>query len=289
MKEQMPVTRMSSVEPLSLAVALLAIASGCVDTEREFCARGIRYSRLERKHPRPLRIHVLRIDLKEPGLAPCIDVGPDPDGAGSAETTLALPLVHAQRGRFLAGVNANAWDMVPPTPNGERPRYVPDAACNICGWALVSGVEHSLPQSGYWSFWLDRNLEPHVGNIATPAPGAHWAVSGFGGLLQGGKVLPGPSDVLHPRTALGVDGRGRYLTLAVVDGRRPGYSEGLSERELAELMRELGCSDALNLDGGGSSVMVLRDRSGALRIANRPSDLSGPRPIPILFGVRSNP
>ena len=44
--------------------------------------------------------------------------------------------------------------------------------------------------------------------------------------------------------------------------------------ELAELMRDLGCQEALNLDGGGSATMVVRDR-----VVNRPSDATGERPV----------
>ena len=52
-----------------------------------------------------------------------------------------------------------------------------------------------------------------------------------------------------------------------VDGRQPGCSVGMTLAELASLMRELGCSDALNLDGGGSTTLWTR---GA--VVNRPSD-----------------
>jgi exopolysaccharide biosynthesis protein len=125
-----------------------------------------------------------------------------------------------------------------------------------------------------------------VGNVSTSAPAARLAVSGFAALLKDGAAAPRPSEVRHPRTALGVDRGRRYLVLAVVDGRQPGYSEGMSEREMADLMLELGCADALNLDGGGSTAMVLRDATGTLRIVNRPSDPAGARPVPVFLGVR---
>ena len=52
-------------------------------------------------------------------------------------------------------------------------------------------------------------------------------------------------------------------------------------QELAQLMKELGCLDALNLDGGGSSIMI---RDG--NILNSPCDMTGPRPVPVMIGVR---
>ena len=272
---------------LFLAVALPLILSGCSAATTGFGQPGIEYVHLERAEPRPLQIHVLKIDLKEKGLTLAVDVAPDPDGEAPAETTLISPLDHAERGEFVAAVNANPWSMVPPPPAGEHPRYVADAACDIAGWVVSDGVERS-PQSGL-SFWMGRDGTPHLGNVAPPATDAQCAIAGFGRLLRNGEVLPGPSKVRHPRTAVGMDRDARILILAVVDGRQRGYSEGVSERELAELMVELGSYNALNLDGGGSSVMILRDATGKARIVNRPSDKRGPRPVPVLFGVRRVP
>jgi hypothetical protein len=70
----------------------------------------------------------------------------------------------------------------------------------------------------------------------------------------------------QPRTALGVQADGRLL-FVVVDGRHRRYSLGLSLLGLARLMRQLGAVDAVNLDGGGASTMVIRGR-----VVNRPSD-----------------
>jgi len=82
------------------------------------------------------------------------------------------------------------------------------------------------------------------------------------------------APVRHPRTAIGLANDGRELILAVVDGRQKPYSDGMTLRELAELFRSLGATQALNLDGGGSSTFVLAESSapGGVRILNRPSD-----------------
>ncbi|WP_432124973.1 phosphodiester glycosidase family protein [Streptomyces sp. C10-9-1] len=78
----------------------------------------------------------------------------------------------------------------------------------------------------------------------------------------------------NPRSMIGVDGAGR-LMLVVVDGRRAGYSEGLGVAQAAELMHRLGAREAMNLDGGGSSVMATADAG----IVNRPSDATGERSL----------
>ncbi len=75
----------------------------------------------------------------------------------------------------------------------------------------------------------------------------------------------------QPRTMAGIDRFGRLL-LVTVDGRQPGFSEGVTLEEGARLMRSLGAVDAMNLDGGGSSAMAV---NGLL--VNQPSDSTGER------------
>ncbi len=87
---------------------------------------------------------------------------------------------------------------------------------------------------------------------------------------------------LNPRTAAGIArvGNSQRLLLAVIDGRQPGYSVGMTLRQTAELLRSLGAQRAINLDGGGSSAMIVRDNTtGALRVRNKPSDPTGERPV----------
>jgi hypothetical protein len=117
------------------------------------------------------------------------------------------------------------------------------------------------------------------------------AVAGAPRLLAGGKMVLNAtaegladsfSSTLHPRTAVGTTASGDVY-LVVIDGRQP-MSRGASLDELAKVMQRLGCVEAINLDGGGSSTLAV----GSL-VLNRPSDgseraisnallLFGPRP-----------
>jgi hypothetical protein len=85
----------------------------------------------------------------------------------------------------------------------------------------------------------------------------------------------------HPRTAIGLKADGSTLVMVTVDGRQPRRSVGVSFSELADLMEELGCVDAMNLDGGGSTTMVIEGR-----IVNFPSDPLGPRSVSNALFVR---
>ena len=93
-----------------------------------------------------------------------------------------------------------------------------------------------------------------------------WQVLTFGpALVKDGQVTVSSSDEVgramtsNPRTAIGQISEGHHYLLVVSDGRTK-ESNGLSLRQLAELMQSLGAQVAYNLDGGGSSTMVFQGR-----------------------------
>jgi hypothetical protein len=108
---------------------------------------------------------------------------------------------------------------------------------------------------------------------------ARHVIGGGPRLLAGGQFVGGEgfrptfSDRRHPRTAIGRLADGRIILL-VVGGRQPYHSLGMTLLELAMLLRTLGATDALNLDGGGSSTLVVRGV-----VINLPSDEGGERPV----------
>lgn len=77
----------------------------------------------------------------------------------------------------------------------------------------------------------------------------------------------------NPRTGIGVTPKGRIL-LVTVDGRQPGHSVGMTLREFGALFVSLNATSALNLDGGGSTTMVIDDE-----MVNRSSDPAGERDV----------
>jgi hypothetical protein len=107
------------------------------------------------------------------------------------------------------------------------------------------------------------------------------AVGGAGLLLIDGRPIDDWADerlaagfdtTRHPRTMIGDDGRAIWLV--TIDGRQPSRSLGMSFAELQGLARRLGLRSALNLDGGGSTTMVVHGH-----VVNHPSDEAGPRKV----------
>lgn len=103
--------------------------------------------------------------------------------------------------------------------------------------------------------------------LSVPAlQGVDTAIGGGPVLVRDGKVQrtnTNKSGERHPRSAMGWNAT--HFFLVVVDGRQSGYSVGMSLPELARYMRELGCEDAMNLDGGGSTELWMEGK-----ILNRP-------------------
>ena len=97
------------------------------------------------------------------------------------------------------------------------------------------------------------------------------------------QLFPGtnPDGEHLPRTAMGYTRDGRLIVL-VIQGRTPGVAAGASLREEAQLLLDLGCYEALNLDGGGSSCMLVNGKETI-----RPSGAEGQRPLPAVFLIKS--
>lgn len=75
----------------------------------------------------------------------------------------------------------------------------------------------------------------------------------------------------HPRSAVGVKKDGTIILLTV-DGRQKGNAQGMNLRELTYILKWMGCKEALNLDGGGSTTLYVKEKSAEGRVINFPCD-----------------
>lgn len=116
------------------------------------------------------------------------------------------------------------------------------------------------------------------------------AVGGGPVLVQGGDTLitnneekmfggKGRYDK-HPRTAMGYTRDGKLIVL-VIQGRFPGVAEGADFTQESLILKDLGCYEALNLDGGGSSCMLVNGKETI-----KPSDKTGQRAVPAVFMIK---
>ncbi len=102
---------------------------------------------------------------------------------------------------------------------------------------------------------------------------AEYAISTVGDrLIKDGEIGTDFEKGAAPRTAVGIKADGNII-FYTIDGRQAGHSYGARLDTLAERLYELGCTDAINLDGGGSTVIGgIFPGSGDFVVSNKPSD-----------------
>jgi len=194
------------------------------------------------------------------------------------------------------------------TPPEKNDKANPLRAQTTSQFAQEFGVQIAINGDGFTPWWSRSVLDyyPHVGDPIAPNGFAasrtkeygeikgptlfinsskdatfgtayrkvYNAISGQSWLVKDKQPVPDLNDALTaPRTAVGLDGPGTRLIMIVVDGRQPLYSEGVTIQEMAELMIYYGGDNAINLDGGGSSTLVIQDpQTGQYKVMNSPID-----------------
>ena len=251
----------------------------------------IRTETLVRRNP-DQHLFVARVNLSDSQVRVVVaPAAPDPDGPGPWETSLRPASAIARDLKLDLAINTVFFSHQ--TPDNNPRKYAagePAAALNLVvidGKAVTPNVSGAL-------LAFDKNNRASVYTI-TPnnLPQNVWqGAAGSKQIVAGGKNTNTTDNARHPRTAAGVTADGT-LVLLVADGRRPGWAMGLTMSELADEMIALGCVDAINFDGGGSSTMVRREEGDKYKVVNTPSDgstfvlpLSIERPVPYVLGFR---
>lgn len=163
----------------------------------------------------------------------------------------------------LAGVNADFFDMG--GTNVMRGLCIKDGK-------LISGTGgrpwFGITHDGDAVMGTDADYAAYKDKLTTAVGASHVILKN--GATDNLATSTEFSYTRHPRTAAGVTADGTVV-LVVVDGRQPSISNGASLADLAYIMASLGCVDAVNLDGGGSSTFILKNEKGKFVTENSPS------------------
>jgi hypothetical protein len=211
----------------------------------------------------PQSIHLLEVNPQKFSLVAARAL----DKCVGRENVLSL----SQRKKALGGVNGGYFDIGvhEGAPSGilkvEGQWYgLPFRARGAIGWS-TTGKEILFDRVLTHLEGIDFHIDPQIDKTTAERWDAmDHIVGGVPLLIKGGKRI---TDFFfetscetfitlrHARTAVGLLPNGN-LVFVVVDGKQPGFSLGMTMDELVIFMEQLGCTDALNLDGGGSSTFI---------------------------------
>ncbi|TAK92966.1 MAG: phosphodiester glycosidase family protein [Verrucomicrobia bacterium] len=247
---------------------------------------GVTYRFEARTNP-PTRLFIAEIDLTNPEVRLRVSpAGTDPDGDGHWQTTLMQPTRIAAREGFDLVVNGDFFHARGvKDAEGTNSTYHADVWAEVLGPAMSEGRTWATSTNERPALIVHEDRTVSIENISQPREGSREIIAGNTMLVENSQVIPHQSKTRHPRTAAGLDARKSKLILLVVDGRKPGVAVGMSYDELAQELLRLGCHTAFNLDGGGSSVMAIRNpATREYRILNQPTD-GHERPVANVLGV----
>ena len=282
------------IKRISSPLLLVSLCLAAVMCAAESPCKGVELKSLALETPRMMKAFVARIDLTTPGIGFTATERDLHWGEPMPDYTNRTVLIDTKRERtadFLVrrreeglpvaiAVNSAPWGPWDCSA-AYRSKYG-----SFRWWNVSDGVELSHgrnPRRGaFFLVYKDGRVD-----IASSVPLSRtnevaFAFCGFGMLMKNG--VPVTSYVrrtakrTNPRTAFGLTADRRTLVLLVVDGRQPGWSLGADSDDLCDILRAEGVTDAVDMDGGGSSTLVVFDEAtGKPRTLNRPSDKVGRR------------
>jgi len=229
----------------------------------------------ETRQAPPNRLFIAIVDLDDPMVSVRVAPGgPDPDVPGAWQTTLMPPTRIAEREAFDLVVNGDFFTARGvKDAEGTNSQFRGNLWASVLGPAATDGKTWAMRTNARPCLVVHKNRRLAIEMLSQPGSNDCEVVAGNTLLIEGGKIVPHQNKVRHPRTLAGLDASGTKLILLVADGRKPGVAVGLSYEESAHEMLRLGCRQALNLDGGGSSIMAVRDTTtGKFRVLNAPTD-----------------
>jgi hypothetical protein len=247
---------------------------------------GVTYRRVVRYFPHAMIAHILVIDMKTKGLQLMVTPSDDEVDGGPLKARTTSQFLE-EYGVQIA-INGDGffpwWSRSPVDyyPHIGDP-VTPNGLTASQGNVYADGLQNIEPEP---TLYISRrnaltfNRQPS--KIFT-------AISGDRMLIVSGDIVPDLNDkAIHPRTAIGLNRNGRWLYLLVIDGRQPFYSMGATYQEMADLLKGFGVFNAMALDGGGSSTMVVEGANGKPVELNSPIDNYIPgreRPVANHFGI----
>lgn len=218
---------------------------------------GVEVCRASTSVPRPMQIRAVRVDCREP----TIDFLVTPsNGDEPMDCDARTPSEFLSEFKCQVAINGSVF-----LPTAGRAREPLD----VRGLSLSRGNLYSPPNQ-YDALLIGKDRMARIAKAPVVIGKAYNGLSGFRAILLDGRNI-GTGEDLEPRSAVGISENQRYLILMTIDGRQTNYSEGATTAETAEWLGRLGAWNGLNLDGGGSTALVIEGPDGNPLLLNSPS------------------
>jgi len=218
--------------------------------------------------PRLMRVYAIRIDTKAEGIEFLSTPQAEEGFADNVKETVRQTVPQFLEAHHLqVAVNANFYSPF----NAETVRT--SGPSNLIGLAVSQGQIVSKNEKNKPAFLVFKENRVEIVDVqddSDPPADVETAVAGNRILVKEGTVVPQSDDAVHPRTAVGISKDGRYVYFVVIDGRQPEFSIGTSDFETGQWLVKFGAWNGMNLDGGGSTTMVVRSHEDKAKVLNVP-------------------
>lgn len=227
--------------------SLIQIAEGLKETVIVYLNGGFQ----------PMKMFILEVDLNSINLR--LKAGtPNNKSTFSKQTVSEIARSQDTVGnRVLATLNGDYFNSsgVPQSALYKNGVAIKDQYCDLCTFLAIDGFNKATIVS--------KNIVFETSKIKEAVGGYHW-------LIKNSQKVPQGDVSIEPRTAVGITSN-NVVYFILADGRQATYSNGMSFGNLSDVFFALGVKDAINLDGGGSSTLVIKENT-EWRVKNKPSD-----------------
>jgi hypothetical protein len=236
-------------------------------SETRRLAEGVEYTKLLYRDAGglPVRAFAVAVESGRGRFYTCLPDDADSETAGKAQSVQNQVKAASGHGiEPLAAFNGGFFDM----DGNKLSRGLAVHEGKVCAQnttrpffcQLRSGEVMILPASSY-SAYKDSINSANAGSAILLRNGK------AADIAQGTEM----ARTRHPRTGIGIDASTGRVVIMAVDGRQSSWSNGASYLDLVSLFRDQGCTELLNLDGGGSTTAVVISQNGSPALQNSPS------------------
>ncbi|MBQ0167535.1 MAG: phosphodiester glycosidase family protein [Treponema sp.] len=205
----------------------------------------------------PLTYHLVTVDLSDSSIslvsAPLLAAS-SADSAESVCVTGETTQSFAQRTGAIVAINATPFSIP-----GNKPLFMTSRRL-FTGLVIEDGTQLSAPEERYGALGFTKDNTAFIMESQTePLPEDTVSVlGGFWIILKDGKHTDDFADIQNSRTAAGISADGKTLFLLSVEGERSASSRGLNYYDCAEILKKAGARSAIQLDGGGSTSLIIQ-------------------------------